>query len=146
MQFRHGGLTLDLPDDWIDQSTLLFVAPPTREHVMSTHEVAEQSEAVSINFVLDPGNVRDLLSEQATELRRMDPGFEIVEEGPFSCGLGEAWFYVQRLSIHGIPVRQLAVACPAGQLTVIATAAAPDGNFDAARERLRGILESMSAG
>jgi hypothetical protein len=146
MQFRHGGLTLELPNDWMDQSTLLFVAPPTSENVMSTHKVAEQSEAISINFVLAPGDVKALLAEQAEALGANDPGFEILEEGAFSCGLGEGWSYVQRMTIQGIPVRQLTVACPVGPIAVVATAAAPDGRFDDARERLHEILMSISTG
>ncbi len=143
MEFRHGGLRLDLPDGWLDQSTLLFVAPPTRESTMSTHRVVEPSEAVSVNFVLDPGDPKALLAEQARSLAAADPDFEVLEEAPFACGLGDGWCCVQRMAVRGVPVRQIAVACAVGPVAVVATAAAPESSFGASRARLRAILESM---
>lgn len=128
----------------MDQSTLLFVAPPTRETLPTAAKVREQAEAVSINFVTDPsGDPRKILAEQARELEQLDAGLRVLDEGPFTCGLGEGWSYVQRLTLQSVPVRQLVVACSVGPLTVVATAAAPDSRFEGARERLAAVLASL---
>jgi hypothetical protein len=149
MELRHGGLVIDLPEGWSDQSTLLFVAPPPAlvGAVPAANAVAQPTEAVSLRFAVAGGReARALLEEQTAALRRTDPALSLVEEGPFSAPFGRGWRVVQRLSLGGIALRQIAVACLRGEVALLATAVAGDAAFARAEETLLGILGSLRAG
>ena len=135
MEIRHGGLALDVPADWRDQSTLLFVAP--------IEDGERASEVVSVSFHAGAIAPRDLLRDQADQMRAMDPALEVIGDGPFDCALGEGWSLVQKLTLDGNPVQQIVVACPAGGTTVMATAATSPDRFADRLEQLKSILNSL---
>lgn len=142
---RHGGLEVDLPGDWEDRSSLLFVAP-SADSLPEGHKQDPAREAVTIDFTFGEGrDPRLILEERAEGLRKIDPGFEVIERGPFECGFGRAFCYEQRLTLGEVRVRQLAVVCCTGPVVISATAAASDDRFDLVRPRLETVLRSLRA-
>jgi len=146
MQIQHGALAIDVPADWQDQSTVLFVAPRTEESLTTLSTVEQPTEAVSLTFVTDSDDPKRILERQAESLRKMDAGFELLGEGPFETALGSGWSYEQRFDMGGSVVRQLAVACRVGPVVVLATGAAVDARFDRHRNQLAAILASLKLG
>ncbi|MBI3178680.1 MAG: hypothetical protein HYZ27_03410 [Deltaproteobacteria bacterium] len=145
MSIRHGGFVIDIPTDWSDQSTLVFVGPRP-VHLPTTAAVDPVSEAVAVSFV--PGaksEPKEILATQSAQLGRADPTFEVVSDGPFPCGLGEGWRYTQKLTVDGQQVVQLSVACRAGDVMVLATGAVDAGSFALCEARIAKILASMRA-
>lgn len=143
---RHGGLEVDLPGDWEDRSSLLFVAPASDASLPVGNKVEASREAITIDFTFGDGrDAKVILEERAAGLRKIDPGFEVIEQGPFECGFGEAWCYEQRLTLGEVRVRQLAVVCCVGPVAISATAAASEERFGAVRPRLEAVLRSLRA-
>jgi len=150
MLISHGALRIDVPTEWQDQSTLLFVAPRKQEMLTTLTPVEQPTEAVSITFVTDDDDPKGVLARQAEALRQADPTFEVLAERPFDTKLGSAWSYEQRLDMGGTVVRQLAVACrvdsDGGKVIVLATGAAVDARFEHHRKKLVDILASLDVG
>ena len=144
MRLNHGALGIDLPPDWRNQSTLLFVAPRPKLNLPSTAEVQQPTEAISISFYYDTQSPQALLGQQAEQLGQVHPGFAVIDDGPISSGLGDGWRYTQDLDMDGTPVRQIAAAFAIGPVTVLATAATVRETFEARREELTQILCSLS--
>ena len=147
MKLKHGALVIDLPDTWTDQSSLLFVAPREEQQLPTTAAVQRPTEAVAMNFLIaDTDDPRAILEQQADRMRELHAGFEVLEDGPFTCGLGKGWRYIQRLTVAEVPVRQIAVACVIGPVAVVATASAAEARFQRCEKQLAAILESMRLG
>lgn len=143
MHIRHGGFVLEIPADWSDQSTLVFVGPLPAK-LSTTTQMAPVSEAVAISFVRAArGEPQEILRTQAQQLAHSDPTFELLSSGPFSCGLGEGWRYTQKVTVDGQAVVQLAVACRAGDVMVLATGAVDANSFSRREAQLAEILRSM---
>ena len=138
VEVRHGGFALDLPEGWSDQSTLLFIGPTGDGF----------PDAVSVKFSLDaPATPRAILDAQAAQLGMVDPDFTVLDDGPFHCGLGDGWRFVQRLTLDGVVMQQITAAVIVGGVTVIATASAGEARFAEQEAKLVEVLESMrSAG
>jgi hypothetical protein len=138
MRFLHGGLALEMPEDWCDQSTLLFVgkrAPP---------EAA--AESVAIRFLLDAGeDARVILQKEIGAIRGESGGVEIVEERELACGLGVGWSATLRLSLPGGVLRQIAACVVLGRVAIVANASMGDQTASESEPRLRSVLESMTA-
>ncbi len=144
MEIQHGGLLIDLPHSWSDQSSLLFVAPREEESLPTTAAVQRPTEAVAVGFVLaESRDARAILTEQTAQLAAAEPTLEVVAEGPFSCGLGPGWSQTQKLTVGETAVRQLSVACLIGHLAVVATASAAEARFKRCEEQLSSILKSL---
>lgn len=145
MRFRHGGLALDLPEQWGDQSTLLFVGPPEPAGNLPTMASSGGSgEAVQINFYFADGASPEVFLEaQLAMVKEVDDELEILERGPFTCGLGEGWQVVQRLVLDGFVTRQIVACVFRGEAAIVASAVAAEGRFGAVRGRLQDILASI---
>jgi hypothetical protein len=146
MKIRHGALAIDLPAEWQDQSTLLFVAPRQTETLATTATVEQPTEAISVTFVTDDDEPQGILARQAESMTKLDAAFEVLKQGPFTTALGEGWCYEQRFEMGGSVVRQLAVACRVGRVVVVATGAAVDARFERHRDKLTTILASLQIG
>ena len=80
MEIRHGGLVLDIPETWMDRSTLLFIRPPEKPSLPTATAIAPTTEAVSINFVLRPdGKAEAVLDEHVLSLQVIRPLFYLFE-------------------------------------------------------------------
>ena len=143
MEVRHGAIVIDVPNEWEDRSTLLFVAPQPQSNLPTANEVHDSTEAVSVRFVMGSDSAEDYLAAQAAELAELRTGHELQAQGTFACGLDGAWHHVRRVEVAGQRLRQLAVAAPLGPMLVVATAAAGDARFDFVREQLTAILSSL---
>jgi hypothetical protein len=133
MEMRHGAIVFDVPEGWIDRSTLLFVGPA---------QANGTSEAVSILFSAE-SSPKDALERQADEIRELDPKLEVLKSEPFEAPLGSGWCLLQRYVMNGSPVLQLAVALPVRGGLVIATAVAIEARFAKQEAELRRILSSL---
>lgn len=140
MAIQHGGVKIDVPPNWLDRSTLLFIRPP--HQVPTSASVDPSTEAVSVSFLTDL-SPQDALRRQFDQLRGIDPQLTLLSEEPFACGLGEGHAYIQRFRVEGRPMLQLVIACQAGDVVVLATGSAAEERFDGCREQLRQILASI---
>ena len=143
MELRHGALALDLPSDWLDQSTLLFMRPP--QSLSRAPNQTVPTEVVTVTFERTTSSPKKTLRRHVEQLQRLHPEFDRLEEKPFQCGLGDAWSVTLQLAVEGQPVRQLVVASRAGDVMVIATAASSVERFARYQEELRSILASIRA-
>lgn len=145
MRFQHGGLALDVPDNWADQSTLLFVGPPEDGPQLPTMASSGRSgEAVQVSFYLAQGDgPREFLTHQMAQVTEIDPEVSVLEGGPFECGLGQGWQIVQRAQLDGFVVRQLVACVFRDQAAIVASAVASEGRFPLVRDRLQEILQSL---
>lgn len=135
---------LDLPADWEDRSSLLFVAPEAPE-VPTKQRIEASREALHVDFAFDHRSPKTILEGRAEALREVDPTFEIVASEPFTCELGDGWCLDQRVTIADVTVRQLAVVVTVGPIIVSATAAAGEDRFPFMRPKLEKVLRSMRA-
>lgn len=147
MDVRHGGLIIDVPEGWADQSTLLFVAPPEAVSAPTANRSVQATEVVSVRFAFgDEGtDARAALHKEAAAMAAGDAQFSVLTEGTFTCGLGAGWRVIQRVSIGGVALRQISCAVVVGAVTVIATATAADARFDKQQAQLERVLASMRA-
>ncbi len=145
MQLRHGGLTIEVPDDWEDRSTLLFVAPRDTAELPTVAAVQRPTEAVAIAFVrVKSGETaEDVMRSQAEQARALNPEFEVSDAGPIDSALGSGWCQTQSLTVFDMPVRQLSAAFVVGPVAVVATASAAESRFARCSEMLSSVLRSL---
>ena len=144
MKIRHGALQIDLPEDWSDQSSLLFVAPRDKHPARTAHPTQQTTEAVALNFVDAQGqDAQTILRQQSETLGAADPSFRVLAEEPFACRLGEGWLVTQTLTAADVTLRQLCLAVVIGRIVILATAACSDARFARNEAELRSILQSL---
>ncbi len=144
MEVRHGGLVIDVPEGWSDQSTLLFVAPRDEATAATVAKVAVPTEAVAVRFRMsEDKDAAAVLAEEFTGVRAADPDAEEIESGPFSCPLGAGAYRVARVRVGHAPLVQLTAAVVLGPVCVLATASAAEARFPRVREDLLRTLRSM---
>jgi hypothetical protein len=132
----HGALTVDLPDDWGDRTTLMFTAP----------EGADRG-VVSLNVQrVEADTAQGVLLRQLEELKQVDEGFKVLSQGELKCGLGAGAFTEVTLSLAGVPVRQILGVVVRDGLAFRITASAQAQHFDAVSARLWEILRSVRVG
>ncbi len=143
---RHGGLAIDIPDGWADQSTLLFVAPRLEPNPRALHTELRPTETVSVRFVLGENlDAKELLAAQIDAMKVTDPDFAVVASGAFSSGLGAGWQQTQRITVGGVALKQLATATVIGPVAVLATATSSEARFPLVESALLATLSSMKA-
>jgi hypothetical protein len=145
MRLRYGIITVELPKDWRDCSTLLFVGPPTERDASlpALNRQSPSAPSVAVQLVKHDGPPDALLARQIAELTRLGSTYELLGEGAFDARAGRAWSCSQRIQIDGRWVRQLSVAISLGGAAILATASATAELFELARERLEGIIRSI---
>ncbi len=144
--FQHGQVALDLPDDWADQSTLMFIAPPPAADVPTQANVEQPTESVRIEFTHNPfDSAETYIATQLEELGRADPSFaEALSSGPFKCPLGDGWHVVCQVNVDEVLLRQIIVGVELGpNVLLFAVATASQDRFESQEAALRSILESM---
>lgn len=144
MRIRHGGLSLDVPGHWRDESTLLFVGIPTAPPVATIHPVNEPPEAVAVTLNRDAGDdPRAYLRQEAAQVASADDGFELLDEGAIEADLGTGWHQVRMMTIAGERVGQIAAAFALGPVMVCATGSARALVFEQRRPGLMDVLCSL---
>jgi len=140
-ELSHGRLKLQVPDDWHDQSTLLFVAPRAAAETVPRAQV---TPTLSVHFAFGAGLAANQLVDQETgKLARLDPAVERRPAQPFASPLGEGALQEVRFTLSGVPVAQLAVAWVVGELGVIACASCGARELEAERPRLEALLRAV---
>ncbi len=144
MEVQHGGLIIDVPEGWSDQSTLLFVAPRDSQTAATVAKVAVPTVAVAVRFRGSDGlDAVAVLAEELSGVRAADPDAVELEAGPFSCPLGAGAFRVVRLRVSQAPLVQITAAVVLGPVCVLATASAAEARFSRVRDELLRVLQSM---
>jgi hypothetical protein len=129
---RHGGIDVDVPDGWSDQSNLVFVAP------------GESPETISIRFTAVEGkSARELAHAEIAALSRLESHVQLTSEGAFMTGLGEAYRVEIRVLLESVPMTQVVYAVIIEPLAVIATATAMTDSFEATREKVEKTIASL---
>ncbi len=146
LTLRHGELSISLPNGWTDQSTLLFLGPPTHASLPTLTPTKEPPAVVSVRFLQthepDP---REVLADECRKMQQLDPTFAVLSQGPFQSGLGEGWHLLQKSALMGSEMRQLVVCFCLERTTILASAAVGASSFDEMETTLRGVLESLDA-
>lgn len=144
MRIRHGGLSLDVPGHWQDESTLLFVGVPETPPMVTVNAVEEPPEAVAVTLSRDAGDdPRAYLREEAARVAEGDAGFALLEEGALEAELGTGWHQVRMMTVAGERVGQIAAAFALGPLMLLATGSTREVVFDRRREGLLKVIRSL---
>lgn len=145
MRMRHGGLGIDIPEGWADQSTLLFVAPLREQRLPTARQPGASTEAISINFMqAGAKDAAALTADHIAQLSSIDPERSPVGIAePFETGLGMGALQRVRLTISGVVVRQLVVAVVVAGIAVVAQAACPEWLANEREPALTAILKSL---
>jgi hypothetical protein len=144
MRLVHGGLALDLPAGWSDQSTLLFTAPVDDVALPTTRKTQRTTESVAVTFALaDDKDADAIVRDEVEQLKAADPGLVLVEVAPFSCALGDGRLATVKLTLGETPLRQLTLAVLVGPIVVRATASCLEAAFAKREAGLRSILQSI---
>jgi hypothetical protein len=134
---RHGKLSIDVPGDWLDQSTLLFVQPREGAEAVPAPAV---TPTLSVRFAFGPGLVaREIVDAEVEKMTVLQPRLQRVSAGDFEGALGKGFMQHVRTSLMDAPIEQLAAAWVVGDIGVLACVAC--GGRELARERSR--LEAM---
>jgi hypothetical protein len=132
----HGRITLDVPDDWGDRSTLLFCSPQGASHgVVSLVVNAVEAETAE-----------GLLKKAVEELKRVDETVKVLSQGKLESKLGAGAYTEVTLTMAGVPVREVLGVVLKGGLAFRVTASAQTPNFEAAASRLWEIMRSVRLG
>ena len=138
---RHGGVVVDLPDDWADRSTLLFVGPTPPSPTLQKQRVAQPS--VSMTFVRASKSAREILEDELEGLRAMSLGFALASVEPFTCAFGDGVISRHRLELDGVSLVQLHAVAVRQTVAVRAVASAGELDFARLEPVLRSVLASL---
>lgn len=147
MQVQHGRLSVDVPADWMDRSTLLFVGPPPAAPTVAATRVAQPS--LSVTFARAPkgeprGAARAVLDDELEGLRAMNVGLEVLGFEDFTCAFGSGVASVHKVSLDGVTLRQIHAVAIQGPLAVRAVAACGEADFAMLEHTMRGALASIA--
>jgi hypothetical protein len=132
----HGSLTLDLPNEWADRSTLMFAAPEGADH---------GSISLTVNRI-EAESAASVLKRTFAELERVVEKARLVTQGELQCGLGKGAFYDVAFELAEVPMRQILGVVMRGGLAYRLTASVVAERFDAQAPRLWEILRSVRVG
>ena len=140
----HGDLVIDIPSTWVDQTTLVFVAPmapPPDGKPRSTTQVAE-SVTVRLGRLPPGGAVAVLAAERKTQLGH-DPALKMIVEEPIKTQLGAGHLAAWKTTPFDVTLVRMAVAVAHGDAYVLAIATTTADAFAGARGRLLDIIGSL---
>lgn len=145
---RHGRLEIDLPSQWLDESTLLFAAPAKEDASAALSPRAPQAYRSHVTVSVEPnpgghGSDGYLRAMGAALLRA---GLESIERRlvPFRCAAGEGHLVERQILLDGQAIRQWTLALVKGPNVVVATAATSEGRASLDEPVLLGALSSLS--
>lgn len=153
MKIQHGALAIDVPKGWTDESTLLFVAPASPP-LPTVKDVVRASGSVLITFRRVEGRApleeaRQIVDANLAGLRGQalgDAGLIELERGELDTGIGRGATSLHRLTLAGIPIRQLELVVVVGRTAVCAVASCGEDEWAARGAELRSTLASLSIG
>ncbi len=146
VSIQHAALAIDIPDEWKDQSTLLFVAPPPAPADYADARPKVPGQAIAVRFVDAAGrSASDYLKEQHAAAVATDPASRLVNESEFRCGLGSGRIMEQELTLAGYRLCQYSACVILGPIAVLATASCGAGASADERAKLVERLKSLRA-
>jgi hypothetical protein len=146
ISIQHAALAIDIPDEWRDQSTLLFVAPPPPPTDYADSKPKVPGQAIAVRFVEAAGrSASDYLKEQHVVAVATDPNARLINEAEFRCGLGPGRIMEQELTLAGHRLCQFSACVIIGPIAVLATASCGAGAPAVERTKLVERLASLRA-
>lgn len=140
----HGDLVIDIPSTWVDQTTLVFVAPvvPTADGKAKT--MTQVGESVTVRFGRLPqgGAVAVLAAERKSQLGH-DPALRMIVEEAITTKLGAGHLAAWKTTPFDVTLVRMAVAVAHGDAYVLAIATTTAEAFASARGRLLDIIGSL---
>lgn len=141
MELRHGKVKLDVPDDWLDQSTLLFVAPRGDAEPVPAPAV---TPTLTVRFAFGAHvSPSELIELELSKLQVIQPSAERLWQGPFESPLGTGQMHHVRATLVDVAIEQLAVAWVVGELGIVACASCGSRELERERPRLEAMLRSI---
>ncbi len=138
---RHGDLVVDVPAEWADRSTLVFVGPAPAAPAVVNERRAQPS--LTVTFTRASKGAKALLDDELAGLAAMSLGFHALGDEPFACAFGEGVLSSHRLELDGVRVRQLFAVCVRGAIAVRAVASVGETDFAKLEPALRAALGSL---
>lgn len=141
MELRHGELRLDLPEHWLDQSTLLFVEPRAGVEPVPAPAV---TPTLSVRLAFGTKlSAQELIEAETRKVEIVQPQLQRLQSGPFESPLGSGWLIHVRAALSDVPIEQLAVAWVVGEAGVIACAACGAREMKEQRPKLEAMLRAI---
>jgi hypothetical protein len=149
VKIQHGALALDVPKGWTDESTLLFVAPPTA--LPTVHDAVRAGGSLLVTFRRAEGKApldeaKAILDENLAGLKQHDAQLVELERGTLATGIGEGATSLHRITLANAPIRQLELVVVVGRTAVCAVASCGEDEWSAKGAELRAALASLSIG
>ena len=147
-ELGHGRLTISLPGDWRDRSTLLFIGPHTAS--ASAPLQAGAAAAFQSNIVITveskPEGIetpKAFLEQMSDSMHAAGVDVQRVDSTPFPLGEQDGWCIALRVDVEGTVMRQLVVATFCDELAVVATGSTEESMHAEQIELLREILATV---
>lgn len=145
---RHGRLRMDIPSDWADRSSLVFISPPQSEPSigLSGKKASEYHNNINVNFEPQPEDVdstQEYLKSVSESLR--EAGMDFQDFGLTSITMGgyEGSCIERRVMLGDVWVRQLTAVAFMGDFMIVATTSTSEAVHKQELPKLRKLLESV---
>lgn len=139
---QHGRVTVEVPEDWVDESTVRFATP-----VQSTTKKTSFRSTLSISLepVHDAGATsRDVLEKLGQVLRESGVRCEDVSWSDGRIGDHEAKIVEREVTMMGgAKAHQVMAAAIVGDEALIVTAASSEKRWQAEHEELEALLAGV---
>ncbi|MEM6732720.1 MAG: hypothetical protein AAF658_14265 [Myxococcota bacterium] len=144
---RHGRMTIEIPEDWFDDSDLLFESPPVRGVAvpLSGKPAPEHRSNVSVNFEPKPDgidNVQQYAEHMEDLVETHGEDTARIRSEPRTVGGRDAHLIVRVVTLTA-KVRQYSLSIDAGDRFVLATASVNESLANQQEASLLEILESV---
>jgi hypothetical protein len=150
-EIRHGKLSITVPDDWSDRSSIVLVAPA--ESGLTAPQTGKPAPRyapnVVITFVPNDGaatSARDYAAEMGRALTEGGVRHKEIASAALALGDDEAWSVTRELDADGLLIQQQTVVLLRPSFVVIATATLERSAARTRSELLGGILASLRLG
>ena len=146
---QYGRLTLDVPDDWTDASSLLFVMPPSQGLAapLSAKPAGTFTANVSVSTepleAGDPTEPQAYLEAATALLKQSGAQFEDAGASAIKMGDRDGWAMERVLEHGGHVVRQLSAVTIVDGRAIIATASCEASRAPADLPKLRSFIEKI---
>jgi hypothetical protein len=137
----HGNIVIDIPSTWVDQSSLVFVAPVEASKAGPGPQIAE---SVTVRFGrLPKGGAAEVLALERKQQQQTDRGLKVIAEESIKTQLGPGHLAAWKTTPLDVALVRLAVAAAHGDAYVLAIATTTEAAFVGARGRLLDIIGSL---
>ncbi len=149
--FRHGPLTVAVPADWRDETTVVLSSPPRAGLAapLSARAATEVRDTLTLTLEARPEDIssaRDYLERMGEQLAESGVAVKTHHLFPVTmCGT-EGACAERSVDIDGLVVRQLTGVALLGDHVVVATASTAESDGDRSRHALLELVTSVQVG